>query len=475
MNPPPPPAPPPPEVRAAAKLGFSASELGALVQGRKDEVSATGHVPRDHSVLIVPGVDGSVAMWDAEGEFLKLVRRITINERKLMRRRLAIVGRKNDLRAQLPLYHAAQDEFARFFQAALKDIWVSNIPTDRKTQLEKAWVKIEKLSKTVDRWQQLLEHEEDDELLKLEGKCLADQMKLMKLLGDFPPHNAADVEAQNTDIVTETTKQGEASRPPSISSLSSEDLNPTRLRYLEAVGTMNLLRDRMFNLQSEVRVQIRQRDQALNAGREVQQSSEDFYGQIHTRRQHLINEYWTTKEQMDETFQDCIAEGLDVMPAYLPADTDQLFSNQDDGFIASERPQDPYHLSESALNIAQWSRHVARMSSPGAFHLAAEFMTDKEAEEMLPFPKYAHEQVSTGMDEPSIPASGSRSPRHPSGAIFTDDIPTASRRYSAPMILESTDHDTDRVILDYQTFKTRKLNARRRQHRPISRRANTEI
>lgn len=376
---------------------------------------------------------------------------------------------------QMPFYLAAQQAFTELIENALPAIEGSNLPPEIKSQLSQAWDRSNGLSKTIEQWQQLLEDDENDDLLKLESRCLTQEVELSKLLQDFDPHVSVDREGYLSEV--SETLFPTNSRPPSTTSEheSIDSTTSVRQRYLRTIGTMNLLRDRIFNWESDLQLQSLQREQEREDGVVLEQTDEEFFAEFDERRREIVDEYWQTKVEMAETYQACRDEGLEVQQASLPPYLDQLFSLDSSKDIASTGKEDSLGLSESSRNIMHWAHHVQRMSQPESLALLNQVLTEKDAEDLLPFPQYQNLQASTDLHGPTGSVSGSRSVQRPPSRDFEGEIPTARRRYSAPMLIQGTNQSDDLQALDFQDANTRRMMGRRRESRSGLRRVKSEL
>ena len=471
-SPPPPPTPPPPpaHVLAAARRNLQSPEHILHKSDSRRRVTARQNVATKDGPL--SPVLGSNVLLAPGGPFWQLVQDTNENQKRLVQKRIASTNRRRDLASQLPLYLAAHHALMDVIKRLLPEIARSDVSEELKSSFAQAWNKSQDLAEIIEDRQELFQAEEDDELLRMEGKSVAHHAKLSKYIMDLFPQLSLDKDAHFSESISETIIPP-PSRAPSLSSTSSGSTVTIRQRYLKTIGTMNLLRDRMFNLDSELQLQLRSREIARDSGRAVGVSDQQFYANFRRRRRKIVDEYLATKAEMAHTYQSCIKEGVEVDPPNLPPYLDQVFMGNKKEYETPHGAEDDAHgLSESSVNIVRWTQHVQRMSQPENDLWTQLKMTDKEAEELLVFPQYQLLQASTDMDRPVASSSKSRSLQQSPSSF--GDMPTAGRRYSAPMILQETDRNEDTPALDYQDASTRRLLSKRREARLFPRRANSD-
>jgi hypothetical protein len=379
----------------------------------------------------------------------------------LIKKRIAAANRRNDLKSQLPLFLVANREFTEIIDQITPVLEQTDVSVELKARFSQAWIKSQELANTIQRWAHLLEGDEDNELLILEGKCLANQIEISNLVHDLVPQPSVDRYAHISETLSETFVPT-PSPARSITSSSSGSTVTIRQRYYKTIGTMNLLRDRIFNLDSELEIQKREREMDRDAGELVPAVDDDLEAEFRRRRIDIIEEYWATKKEMAHTLQVCRDGNIRVQAANLPPHLDQLFQK--------DYGRDSF--SESSMSIIRWIRQVKRALQSEEVESIEPQLMDKEVEGLLRFPSYQLLQASTERDRLTFPSSSSQSSLQ--APSFSGDMPTAGRRYSAPMLLEHTARNQDTPALDYQNIKTRKLFWKSREARLGQRRADSD-
>jgi hypothetical protein len=332
------------------------------------------------------------------------------------------------------------------------------------------------LSKTIDQWQKRLDLEQDDELLVLESKCIAQQAELSKVLQDLMPQLSMKNEEVFSSTLSETYRPT-TSPASSTSSSSSGSTITVRRRYLNSIGRINLLRDRMFNLEGRLQSQIRERELERKHGRDLALSDATFYDKFHRMRLDIVNEYWMTKKEMSAAYQSCLEEGIQVLPANLPPFIDQLFREDENLLSWPDKKENSHELPETSENIRKWVAHVQRSSQQDSIRFVDLAITDRELGEVLPLPQYQmlsqyqNSRASTDPTGQTAYVSNSES----SLLSFQGEIPMAGRRYSAPMLMQNTDRTEHTRALTYQNITTRKANWRRRETALKLRRASSDV
>lgn len=470
--PPPVPPPPPPEVLAAARRNLHFGQQAVKPHGQKQSNPTPTNKPR------TPGVPlSNVLLASAsQGSFLNLVFETTNDQERLVQKRLVVSNRRNDLKSQLPLYAAAHRAFVDTIIQALPEIEKSNVSAQVKSNLTQAWTKSQQLSNTIEKWQQLLEGDENEDLLKLEGRCLVNQQELQRHVMDFFPQPLMDQDAPTSadtpDTLVPNVLVPAPSPPSSVTSSSSGSTVTIMQQYLKTIGTLNLLRDRIFNLGSDLQLQKQRREGYRAAGRALVPSDKDFYARFRQRRLKIVNDYWATKREMEHTYQSCLDDGMAVQEANLPPNLDEMFETEDSDYIQPRFKDDPYGLSEASMNITRWAQHVQKASLPANIHSIGSKIATKDVEDTLQPVRYQQTQASTDLNWATASAGTARTPQQP--LSFLGDRPISGRRYSAPMLLEKTDRDESTSALDYRDGITRKLERKKRELKLALRRASSD-
>jgi hypothetical protein len=468
--PPPPPPPPPPEILAASAR-FAPRNLGVGIRmhSQRRAMSIKRIPSRRPPVPRQVSIDSNVLVA-SQGRFLQLVKEIIDDQTRLVNKRVSARNRRNDLKAQLPNYLAAYYGLRAFFEHALAEIAKSNMPDHIKTQLPNRWSKVEGVSQTIKDWQGLLEQDEDD-VHKLESRCLAKEAELARLLKSLDPNSALDAEEGSSQTFSETFF-ATVSRAASVSSSSSGSTVTVRQKYLRTIGNINLLRDRIFNLDSEIRLQMIKRGEDQYSSRPVKISDDEFLADYRTRREAIIQEYWSSKAEMEKLGDRCLEEGVPVQPANLPLYIDQLFSRNHDVISPAPAKKSPYDMPDTARNIIRWVRHVQKMSQSESVSATGATMTDREVEELLPLPQYQNLQASTDLDLPTLALSNTHSAPHPRN--FEGEIPTARRRYSAPALSCQVFDKRVTLALNRLDASAPRIRRKRRDHKLPARQASSE-
>jgi hypothetical protein len=263
------------------------------------------------------------------------------------------------------------------------------------------------------------------------------------------------------------------SRVPSMSSSSSGSTISVRRQYFRKIGNINLLRDKIFNLESDLQLDQNDRDEQIAAGQSVEPSDEKFYADYFARREAIVREYWSTKAEMESLGRHCHSQGIDVQPANLPPFIDQIFGRNEDFILPNANKNNPDKISDAERNIMHWVRHVHRMSEPEPSLSMENIMTDREAEKLLLFPLYQHLQASTDLESQAITNQVAQSAPHSHN--FEGELPTAGRRYSAPILSYHHPKGGDTLAPANLNVDTHRVHSKRRDQRSTARRATSEL
>lgn len=457
--PPPPPPPPAPNDLATAILGLRTSDLVGSTADASRHLSSKESEHRTSGTNFLPPSQ----QVTQQSRLVALIQETMRDQETLMRKRLAAVSRRNGLRSQLALYHEEQQRFKNLFNEALPVTKQASVSPDAQQRLRQSLQKSEKLLQTIENLQEI-EIDEEESLLDMERRCITHETDVSRLLRDYVPQPVKRVEADTFEMASDSFPSSSSQTSSKMSTASGSTATIVG-RYNRTVGHVNLLRDRMFNLTSELHLQAYRRTVNIESGRTVKQSEQDFYATFQKRRQDIVREYQATRKEMDETYQTCLSEGLDVQPPGLSADVDQIFSEVDDHVSLQLGKEHQFDFPRSGNNIVRWAEEVQRLSQSGSSRIVDLSGIDEDNEEEPPSPlyQYAQSNVSTVSGLAIVSTTAARSERRP--ASFIGEIPTARRRYSAPMLYVKGKHDKDTPALDFQDTRARRTNRKRKEQR----------
>ena len=145
----------------------------------------------------------------------------------------------------------------------------------------------------------------DDDLRRLE-KNFYDQLDTSRGFG----HNelpASVSDGSHDDL------QGDTSFSSHSGSSSADTLGPVIVRdYYDKIGDVNILRERLFNFESEHQRQVKIRELRKAARKPVKLSDAPFYRMYFKERKILVREYSKSKESVASLMIQCRHEGHDV-------------------------------------------------------------------------------------------------------------------------------------------------------------------
>ena len=449
--PPPLPPPPPPEVLLAASLGLRTSDLLARVTARPWKTTARQQSMSASSdaVTLPPvlrtNIDQralhSLQYTIAVQEALIEARSAVTSQRIMLKSRLA---QRQSILSSLKLRMHVTSERPETLE--------SNLAQERNVLLQE-------MSETVAVMQELLSIEETT-LATVERSCLEQETDCLKELQamvlQYPTHyrpNSPPSSTAESEIV-------ESIR--SFASTTSQAMPAIVQRYLQAIGRVNLLRDRLFNLSSDWRLQMYRHTMDVEEG--YGGSDSKLHTEFLKRREAIIAEYRSTRQEIDEVLQICREQRLDIQLPNLPKDIEKVF-DEEEAFTKQSGGKYTSRLKSVATRVLQWAHDVRRQSHADQDLELAMINANIEVESPLVPPHHYNPTTieSLSLEEAALSETSAASINAPS-RTFIGDIPTAGRRYSAPMILMNSENFVD-TAFDYQTAASRAANREGRESR----------
>jgi hypothetical protein len=312
-----------------------------------------------------------VAEGGSTNELLKAV----LQERgKIIDIRTSIRAQQQDLEAQLPLDRNAYASMINSLKSAMPDILSSNISFDTRVLLGQQWSRFEQLSATLDIWQRRLEREQDD-LWRRESKLMIKEEELYKRLHSIDPRSSIDLADLRSESFIPTTLL----RPSSRLSHSSCSTNPDERQYYRIIQDINLLREEIFNLESDFRLQQIERDELADPSIVHKLTDEEFFASYFQAREAIVQEYFEAKTTMECVAQECHEKGIEVEPPNLPPFLDHVFNEDGDIFI-HHTDKESNAARKGDAQIIRWIKDVLRSSLPKSVDLADTLITKLESE-----------------------------------------------------------------------------------------------
>jgi hypothetical protein len=285
-----------------------------------------------------------------------------------------------------------------------------------------------------------------NDLFQLENRLFLREEKFYERLqgifgtGTFSDSDEEDYFGETDDFTTAL------SAPSSVSSATTRSVAH---KYYSRVGDLNLLRERIFNVDSEHRRQKAMRDAQRVAGHRVQPPDKIFYKKFLDEKEAIVREYVLAKEKMEELMESCARQGVEVEPPNLPPFLDQSFRDEQEhsgpGDAEEIKPDRSLRLHRNSTGhrrIQSWVQSI-QADKPTELDLEQTWValaettgphtlgwTDQQVENYLPFPIYSHLKPPTfEMKSPTKSGNPNNIPRT-RAEMFEDEAPL--RRYSTP-------------------------------------------
>jgi hypothetical protein len=162
-----------------------------------------------------------------------------------------------------------------------------------------------------------------NDLFQLENKLATKENKVYEKLHVIL--GAEDSDDEDEDEYFETEHFTAMSAPSATSSASTQSIAHI---YYSHVGDMNLLKEEIFNFDSEHRRQEFAREAQRKAEQPVESSDQVFFRNFLDGRADLVHQYIFAKEKMEEIRGSCVRQGVEVQLPNLPPFLDHSFRIQ---------------------------------------------------------------------------------------------------------------------------------------------------
>jgi hypothetical protein len=322
-------------------------------------------------------------------------------------RRVNLKNGIRDIEYQWQHASKAQETFMRACATMMLAFSSRTMDPLEQQQLQDNWRELQNMSGHVKSREIGLESALQD-LFQLENKLFLKEEKFYGRLQGIS--GAKTFSDSDEDEYFEETNHFTALSAPSSS--SSDTTHSVAHQYYSRVGDINLLRERIFNFESEHRRQKAIRDGQRSAGYRVQPSDKVFYRNFLDEKQAMVQEYIEAKQAMERLMDSCALQGVDVEPPNLPPFLDHSFrverspreySGNGDEEDLKPSPFARLHRVSTRLDrIACWVRSMQKskplelakkdtwdsLSRTTVPHTLGG--TDQQAEDYLAFPLYNH-------------------------------------------------------------------------------------
>lgn len=286
---------------------------------------------------------------------LKLLSDILRERTRLVEIRAGITTRQNEIVSQLPLDKAAFRELQTLLDRVMPDLLESNISVTTRDLLRDKWPKFASLARTIDNWQTRVEQETNN-LFELEARLLSKEQELYKHLSCMNPGSV--IEHSRTLVESHAASTESSNLPASSASTEDEDED----NYYEAIGQINLLRDRLFNLESSF-LQDRLRHGSGEKSVTPDILKDTLYEEYMVARQTIIEQYFEAKKLMEHSQRRCEEKKIDIEPPNLPPSIDLIFTAESTVFHEIEQVSHVPHAGDES-RVEHWLKDVLH-SSPG--------------------------------------------------------------------------------------------------------------
>jgi hypothetical protein len=318
-------------------------------------------------------------------------------------------------------------------------------------QLQEVWGRLKTSTENARSLEERV-RETEWELKKKEGRLVRKETKLYNII------NKTRKEARALVPDDDSLSLGDdGSVSLSAHSGTSTETEPLAREYYDLLGETKLFRERIFNFESRHQYLVAVREEQREVGETLDPSDEEFYQEYFLERKNLIQSLSTTNAEMQKLRAQCENEGVLIeVPSPSPLDdadaldhsrrvtrraihyelplgstanrlssgTTFIFGDIDNKARVGRWLDDvrqAIRLDPSDEDVLELSK--GNLSQPDIHHFndGISQWTEREAEDLLPFPDYG---LLSATPPPQVTFSTDR------GAIFQADPPR--RRYSEP-------------------------------------------
>lgn len=364
------------------------------------------------------------------GDTVLLLKEIVELREKDVARRIHINNGLRDLKYKSQHVAKAQEDFMKASEAYMLANFSRSGEKNSIHRLQLAWRNLQDLTNVAQSREKQLE-ETQKGLLDLENRLFMKENEFYARVRG-PTREALEAMASSIvptdDFTTLSTSSGSSASTVSVAH-----------RYYNKVGDLNLLRERLFNFDSEHRRVRIIRDVQRQEGQRLDPPNKIFSQLYFTQREAMIREYVTAKAVMEELRKACDHRGVKVQPPDLPPVLDNSHRVDDSINLYTDHPvKDEYqrHISslyghtDSHHRIVRWIREVQRSKHTDA--IDSIFVDDDPSPIDNASPPLRAHQMQAWADPPveDYPALSSYERMH---ASSTSDASTAETDTPARM------------------------------------------
>jgi hypothetical protein len=294
------------------------------------------------------------------GDTVLLLKEIVELRERDVAKRIYINNGLRDLKYKSRHEAKAQEEFMRASGAHMAAVTARTADKTVVLRLQQAWTKLVELTSVAQSREKQLEDAQKD-LLSLENRLFMKEGEFYEKVRGLTREALASDAAPTDDFTTLST-----------SSASSVSTVSVAHKYYSKVGDINLMRERIFNFDSEHRRDRMIRDVQRKEGQRLDPPNRVFLLNYFAQREAMIRTYLSAKDNMEELRQSCDRQGVKVQPPDLPPvlDHSQRFVENPLHHYSEQPAKENFHHHLSNLyghtdnqhRIVQWIRAVRRNS-----------------------------------------------------------------------------------------------------------------
>jgi len=224
--------------------------------------------------------------------------------------------------------------------------------------------------------------------------------------------------------------------------------------YYNKVGEIQLLKEDLFNFDSEYRKQEYIRETQRQNKQIVEPSDNVFFQKFFDEKAAMVRTYMAVIEKMEATRENCHRQGVEVDEPNLPGFLDHTLREELSLYDRSETQQDGNpdlatlqrnETDDSLLRLQRWANNTQvnrpvdlpmhetwySLSEQKAPHTLD--WAEQQAERLLTFPQYGSFMPTTVIpDDEEVLKERERPPQSRTAAVSWGELP--SRRYSTPAL-----------------------------------------
>jgi hypothetical protein len=383
------------------------------------------------------------------GDTVAQLRELRDLREKDISKRVNLKNGVRDIISQRRHAERAHENFMKACASIMTAVSTLGMDTIPEQNIQKAWKQLQQSSGRVNSRDKALGAALDD-WFHLENKLSLKEgavyQKLNGILGGGRPDVEDDFEYIKTEHFTMISAR---------SSSASSTTQSIAHQYYSQVGDINLLRERIFNFDSEHRRQEFIRESQRLAGQALEPPDEIFYQKFYDDKAGMVQKYLSDKQKMEEIRASCDRQGVKVEEPNLPAFLDH--SHRIERSVRDQSGPDGGEKEKAQTEVSQRHEHVDQLHRTARWArsvrvnksilldedetwdalsqgLVARTLnwTAQRMEDNLSLPQYENLEIALSLAEDPINNEGERKPQSRSEAVSQGEAPRNKRRYSTP-------------------------------------------